>query len=53
MAQTIARNIDADLIVYDCMDELQRRKEWLIRKQPEPWAAMVMSENRMRQRVCP
>ena len=31
--------------LYDCMDELQRRKEWLIRKQPEPWAAMVMSDN--------
>ena len=31
--------------LYDCMDELQRRKEWLIRKQPEPWAALVMSDN--------
>lgn len=27
------------------MDELQRRREWLIRKQPEPWAALVMSDN--------
>jgi hypothetical protein len=31
--------------LYNCMDELQRRKEWLIRKQPEPWAALVMSDN--------
>ncbi len=31
--------------LYECMDELQRRKEWLIRKQPEPWAALVMSDN--------
>ncbi len=31
--------------LYDCMDELQRRMEWLIRKQPEPWAALVMSDN--------
>jgi hypothetical protein len=31
--------------LYNCMDELQRRKQWLIRKQPEPWAALVMSDN--------
>lgn len=31
--------------LYDCMDELQRRKEWLVRKEPEPWAALVMSDN--------
>lgn len=31
--------------LYDCMDELQRRKPWLIRKQPERWAALVMSDN--------
>ncbi|HUG19734.1 MAG TPA: ThuA domain-containing protein [Planctomycetaceae bacterium] len=31
--------------MYDCMDELQRGKPWLIRKQPEPWAALVMSDN--------
>ncbi len=31
--------------LYECMDELQKRKEWLIRKQPEPWAALVMSDN--------
>ncbi len=31
--------------LYRCMDELQRRKPWLIRKQPEPWAALVMSDN--------
>jgi hypothetical protein len=38
-----AENLQQGL--YDCMDELQRRKEWLIRKQPEPWAALVMSDN--------
>ena len=31
--------------LYDTMDELQRRKEWLIRKEPERWAAIVMSDN--------
>jgi Trehalose utilisation/Hypothetical glycosyl hydrolase 6 len=31
--------------LYDNMDELQRRKEWLIRKEPERWAAIVMSDN--------
>jgi Trehalose utilisation len=31
--------------LYECMDELQRRKEWLTRKEPEPWAALVMSDN--------
>jgi hypothetical protein len=31
--------------LYDCMDELQRRKPWLVRKQPEPRAALVMSDN--------
>ncbi len=31
--------------VYDGLDELQRRKPWLIHKRPEPWAALVMSDN--------
>ncbi|WP_020471703.1 ThuA domain-containing protein [Zavarzinella formosa] len=31
--------------VYDSMDELQRRKPWLTHKKPEPWAALVMSDN--------
>lgn len=31
--------------IYRAMDELQRRKPWLIRKTPEPWAAMLMSDN--------
>ena len=38
-----AENLQQGL--YECMDELQRRREWLLRKQPEPWAAMVMSDN--------
>ena len=31
--------------LYACMDEVQRRKPWLTQKQPEPWAAMLMSDN--------
>lgn len=31
--------------LYRCMDEVQRRKPWLTHKSPEPWAAMVMSDN--------
>lgn len=31
--------------LYECMDELQNRKPWLLNKQPEPWAALVMSDN--------
>ena len=31
--------------LYRCMDEVQRRKPWLTHKSPEPWAALVMSDN--------
>ena len=31
--------------LYDCLDEVQRRKPWLTHKKPEPWAALVMSDN--------
>src|SRR5205085_886032 len=31
--------------VYRCLDEVNRRKPWLTRKRPEPWAALVMSDN--------
>ena len=31
--------------LYDCMDEVARRKPWLTHKTPEPWAALVMSDN--------
>lgn len=31
--------------VYDCLDEVQRRSDWLTHKSPEPWAAIVMSDN--------
>jgi hypothetical protein len=31
--------------LYHCLDEVQRRKPWLTHKSPEPWAAMVMSDN--------
>lgn len=31
--------------LYSCMDEIERRKPWLVRKRPEPWGAMVMSDN--------
>ncbi len=31
--------------LYRCMDEVQRRKDWLTHKQPERWAAILMSDN--------
>ncbi|MGV3719744.1 MAG: ThuA domain-containing protein [Actinomycetota bacterium] len=31
--------------LYRCMDEVQLRKPWLTHKKPEPWAALVMSDN--------
>ncbi len=36
-------NLQQDL--YDCMDEVRRRKPWLTHKAPEPWAALVLSDN--------
>jgi hypothetical protein len=31
--------------LYRCMDEVQKRKPWLTHKHPEPWAALLMSDN--------
>ncbi len=31
--------------VYRILGEVQKRKPWLTHKQPEPWAAMLMSDN--------
>lgn len=31
--------------LYQCLDEVQRRKTWLTHKTPEPWGALVMSDN--------
>jgi hypothetical protein len=31
--------------LYDCMDQVQQRKAWLTHKRPEPWGALVMSDN--------
>ncbi len=31
--------------LYECLDEVRRRKPWLTHKSPEPWAALVMSDN--------
>lgn len=31
--------------LYDCLDEVQRRKPWLTHKRPERYAALVMSDN--------
>lgn len=31
--------------LYECMDEVKKRKPWLTHKAPEPWAAVVMSDN--------
>jgi hypothetical protein len=36
-------NLQQDL--YAIMDEVQRRKPWLTHKSPEPWAALLMSDN--------
>jgi hypothetical protein len=30
---------------YSALDEIRRRKPWLTHKQPEPWGAMVLSDN--------
>lgn len=31
--------------LYDCMDAVQARKAWLTHKRPEPWGALVLSDN--------
>jgi hypothetical protein len=31
--------------LYRCMDEAQKRKPWITHKQPERWAALLMSDN--------
>jgi hypothetical protein len=31
--------------LYDCLDAVQQRKPWLIDKSPEPWGALLMSDN--------
>lgn len=31
--------------LYACLDEVHRRKAWISHKKPEPWAALVMSDN--------
>lgn len=31
--------------VYEAMAEVQKRKPWLLHKSPEPWGALVMSDN--------
>lgn len=31
--------------LYRCLDEVQRRRPWLTQKQPERWAALLMSDN--------
>lgn len=38
-----APRLQAEL--YRAVDELQRRKPWLTHKSPEPWGAIVMSDN--------
>ncbi len=36
-------NVQDDL--YATMDDVRKRKSWLTHKSPEPWAALVMSDN--------
>lgn len=31
--------------LYACLDQVHTRKPWIIDKKPEPWAALVMSDN--------
>jgi Hypothetical glycosyl hydrolase 6/Trehalose utilisation len=31
--------------LYACLDQVKKRKPWLLDKKPEPWAALVMSDN--------
>ncbi len=31
--------------LYRCLDEVQQRRPWLTHKRPEPWGALVMSDN--------
>lgn len=31
--------------LYACLDEVQKRRPWLTHKRPEPWAALVLSDN--------
>jgi hypothetical protein len=31
--------------LYACLDEVRRRKSWLTHKAPEPWGALLMSDN--------
>ncbi|MBI3838429.1 MAG: ThuA domain-containing protein [Planctomycetia bacterium] len=31
--------------LYECLDAVKCRKPWLTHKNPEPWAALVMSDN--------
>jgi hypothetical protein len=31
--------------IYHSLDEVQKRRPWLINKSPEPWAALLMSDN--------
>ena len=31
--------------LYACLDQVAKRKPWLAHKKPEPWAALVMSDN--------
>jgi hypothetical protein len=31
--------------LYTCLDQVKARKPWITHKKPEPWAALVMSDN--------
>jgi hypothetical protein len=36
-------NLQAEL--YACLDQVEKRRPWLTHKRPEPWAALLMSDN--------
>ncbi len=41
----VAQPIHLQPAVYEAMKEVQKRSQWLTHTRPEPWLAMVMSDN--------
>jgi type 1 glutamine amidotransferase len=41
----VAQPANLQAALFTCLDEIRKRKPWLAPKQPEPWAALMMSDN--------
>ena len=41
----VAQPANLQTELYNCLDEVQRRKPWLTHKSTEPWGAILMSDN--------